>query len=98
MEAEAKADSYPDAKRLKSSSRPKPPPRRSVSSHQSLPLAPPELLKRRIDEAKRFAVAQARQDGCTGNYRIFDSQFGNFLLPVIPNRAELGGYQHHSHG
>ncbi|WCJ42567.1 hypothetical protein M5689_023367 [Euphorbia peplus] len=45
----------------------------------------------RIQQAKNFAVAQAQQDGCTGNYRIFDSPFENFLIPVIPTRAELSG-------
>lgn len=50
-----------------------------------------ELHKRRIEEAKRFAVAQAQQDGWAGNYMAFDSQFGNFLVPTIPTRAELGG-------
>lgn len=39
--------------------------------------------------AKDFAVAEAREDHCTGNFKIFDSPFGNFLLPVIPTRAEL---------
>ncbi|KAG8367326.1 hypothetical protein BUALT_Bualt16G0060600 [Buddleja alternifolia] len=45
----------------------------------------------RIQEARNHAVAQAQQDGCTGNFRIFDSPFGNYLVPVIPTRAELGG-------
>ncbi|KAK4372862.1 hypothetical protein RND71_008246 [Anisodus tanguticus] len=45
----------------------------------------------KIQQARNFAVAQAHQDGCTGNFRIFDSPFGNFLVPVIPTRAELGG-------
>lgn len=43
----------------------------------------------RISQTKNEAVAQAQQDGCTGNYRIFDSPFENFLVPVIPTRAEL---------
>ncbi|XVF34929.1 hypothetical protein REPUB_Repub18cG0100600 [Reevesia pubescens] len=42
-------------------------------------------------QAKNFAVAQAQQDGCTGNFKIFDSEFGNFLVPVVPSRAELNG-------
>ncbi|KAI3447045.1 hypothetical protein Pfo_003710 [Paulownia fortunei] len=45
----------------------------------------------RIQQARNYAVAQAQQDGCTGNFRIFDSPFGNYLVPVIPTRAELGG-------
>ncbi|KAI5662744.1 hypothetical protein M9H77_22067 [Catharanthus roseus] len=43
----------------------------------------------RIQQAKNLAVAQAQQEGCTGNYRVFDSAFGNFLVPVVPTRAEL---------
>ncbi|CAK8533922.1 unnamed protein product [Lathyrus sativus] len=42
-----------------------------------------------VSQNKYFATSQAQQEGCTGNYKIFDSPFGNFLLPVIPTRAEL---------
>nr|GMC65366.1 uncharacterized protein LOC109186307 isoform X2 [Ipomoea batatas] len=45
----------------------------------------------KIKQAKNLAVAQAQQEGSKGNFRIFDSPFGNFLVPVIPTRAELGG-------
>ncbi|XP_057768416.1 uncharacterized protein LOC130988550 [Salvia miltiorrhiza] len=45
----------------------------------------------RIQQARNYAVSQAQQDGCTGNFRVFDSPFGNYLVPVIPTRAELGG-------
>lgn len=45
----------------------------------------------KIQQAKDFAVTQARHECCTGNYRIFNSLFGNFLVPVIPTRAELSG-------
>ncbi|KAL1555005.1 hypothetical protein AAHA92_15494 [Salvia divinorum] len=45
----------------------------------------------RIQQARDHAVAQAQQDGCTGNFRVFNSPFGNYLVPVIPTRAELGG-------
>lgn len=48
-------------------------------------------LNMKIEQAKRFAVLQAQRDGCTGNYRIFDSPYGNFLVPVVPTRADLGG-------
>ncbi|KAK9705913.1 hypothetical protein RND81_07G091500 [Saponaria officinalis] len=44
-----------------------------------------------MEQAKNYAIAQAQQDGCTANFRIFDSPFGNFLIPVIPTRAELSG-------
>ncbi|KAJ4950578.1 hypothetical protein NE237_027410 [Protea cynaroides] len=43
----------------------------------------------KIQQAKKNAVAQAQQEGCTGNFRSFDSPFGNFLLPVIPTLADL---------
>ena len=45
----------------------------------------------RNQQAKNFAVAEAKQDGCTGNFKKFDSQYGNFLVPVVPSRAELTG-------
>lgn len=41
--------------------------------------------------AKNLAVTQAQEDGSTGNFRIFDSPFGNFLVPVIPSHDELAG-------
>ncbi|MBA0838881.1 hypothetical protein Goarm_004665 [Gossypium armourianum] len=43
----------------------------------------------RIQQDKNFAVAQAQQDGCTGNFMKFDSWYGNFLVPVVPSRAEF---------
>ncbi|KAF3335039.1 hypothetical protein FCM35_KLT21643 [Carex littledalei] len=43
----------------------------------------------KIKEAKKFAVIQAQQEACLGNYRSFDSLFGNFLVPVIPTREDL---------
>ncbi|GJU65865.1 hypothetical protein Tco_1247700 [Tanacetum coccineum] len=45
----------------------------------------------RIQQAKNQAIAQAQQDGTKGNFRIFDSPFGNFMVPVVPTRAELRG-------
>lgn len=50
-----------------------------------------EDIKLRVLQARNHAVAQARQDGCTANFRIFDSPFGNYLLPVIPTRRDLSG-------
>ncbi|XVF88635.1 hypothetical protein PTKIN_Ptkin19aG0066600 [Pterospermum kingtungense] len=44
-----------------------------------------------IQQAKNSAVAQAQEDGCTGNFKKFDSQYRNFLIPVVPSRAELTG-------
>lgn len=48
-----------------------------------------QVASERVSEKKYLATTQAQEDGCTGNYKIFDSPFGNFLLPVIPTRAEL---------
>ncbi|RVW38353.1 hypothetical protein CK203_071210 [Vitis vinifera] len=56
-----------------------------------LPAAHPGGIHFRIEQARRHAVAQAQQEGCTANFKIFDSRFGNFLLPVIPTHAELNG-------
>ncbi|CAH9098589.1 unnamed protein product [Cuscuta europaea] len=44
----------------------------------------------KIQQARNLAVAQAQQDGCTANFRIFDSPFGNFLVPVLPTLVDLG--------
>ncbi|KAK0572775.1 hypothetical protein LWI29_037113 [Acer saccharum] len=78
-----------------------PPPRRTVSSSTgdkardvalttpstvSVP-PPPEIIQ--IQAEKNFAVEQAQKEGCTGNFRSFDSQFKNYLVPVIPTRKEL---------
>ncbi|BBN05853.1 hypothetical protein MPTK1_3g16480 [Marchantia polymorpha subsp. ruderalis] len=40
----------------------------------------------RIQQAKRAALVRAQTMGAPGNYRSFDSQFGNYLVPVIPNQ------------
>ncbi|RWV88999.1 hypothetical protein GW17_00048874, partial [Ensete ventricosum] len=51
----------------------------------------PARVQLQIQQAKKFAVTQAQQEGCLGNYRSFDSPFGNYLVPVIPTRADLFG-------
>ncbi|THU59481.1 hypothetical protein C4D60_Mb07t02580 [Musa balbisiana] len=51
----------------------------------------PARVQLQIQQAKKFAVTQAQQEGCLGNYRSFDSPFGNYLVPVIPTRADLSG-------
>ncbi|KAJ7969531.1 tRNA-2-methylthio-N(6)-dimethylallyladenosine synthase [Quillaja saponaria] len=61
------------------------------ASSSKVPVVQTNEVNFRIQQARNFAVAQAQQDGCTGNYRIFDSPFGNFLVPVLPTRAELLG-------
>ncbi|KAJ7533633.1 hypothetical protein O6H91_13G057800 [Diphasiastrum complanatum] len=38
----------------------------------------------RMQQAKRAALVRLQTVGATGNYRAFDSHFGNYLLPVIP--------------
>eukprot|EP01018_Ginkgo_biloba_P002164 Gb_36301 [translate_table: standard] len=37
-----------------------------------------------LQQARRFAVVQAKAMGATGNFKSFDSHFGNYLVPVIP--------------
>ncbi|KAI3514746.1 hypothetical protein L2E82_11787 [Cichorium intybus] len=84
----------------------RPPPRRAANSpagKKDLAVSTPTIkqtvnvgqtgvaIDPRIQQAKNHAVAQAQQDGSKANFRIFDSPFGNFLLPVVPTRAELGG-------
>ncbi|KAI3757662.1 hypothetical protein L6452_05205 [Arctium lappa] len=49
------------------------------------------VIDPRIQLAKNHAVAEAQKDGSKANFRIFDSPFGNYLVPVVPTRAELGG-------
>ncbi|KAE8735371.1 Hexokinase 1 isoform 1 [Hibiscus syriacus] len=50
-----------------------------------------DIASFRVQQDKNFAVAQAQQDGSTGNYKKFDSWYGNFLVPVVPSRTELNG-------
>ncbi|KMT03208.1 hypothetical protein BVRB_8g197570 [Beta vulgaris subsp. vulgaris] len=76
-----------------------PPPRRVISSSTTAKEAYPKAndgsaaagAPVSIQQARSYAVAQAQEEGCTANFRIFDSPFGNFLIPVIPTRAELSG-------
>ncbi|XP_044463798.1 uncharacterized protein LOC123194586 isoform X1 [Mangifera indica] len=60
-------------------------------SHFTAATAQTSEINVRIQQAKNFSVAQAQQEGCNANFRIFDSPFGNFLVPVIPTRKELAG-------
>ncbi|KAF7800957.1 hypothetical protein G2W53_044546 [Senna tora] len=60
----------------------------TLASGLQIPVAQSSGINLRIEHTKNFAVAQAQQDGCTGNYSIFDSPFANFLVPVISTRAE----------
>ncbi|XP_009410896.2 uncharacterized protein LOC135585447 isoform X1 [Musa acuminata AAA Group] len=63
----------------------------STGSPIQIPTAPARV-QLQIQQAKKFAVTQAQQEGCLGNYRSFDSPFGNYLVPVIPTRADLFGF------
>nr|XP_010915176.2 uncharacterized protein LOC105040380 [Elaeis guineensis] len=64
----------------------------AASSHGSSILEAPIIrLDSKVQQAKKFAVTQAQQEGCLGNYRSFDSPFGNYLVPVIPTHADLIG-------
>ncbi|URE15401.1 hypothetical protein MUK42_03902 [Musa troglodytarum] len=60
------------------------------STGSPIPTAPARV-QLQIQQAKKFAVTQAQQEGCLGNYRSFDSPFGNYLVPVIPTRTDLFG-------
>lgn len=68
-----------------------PPKRKATTSSVVIAEQTSSFTNLRLQQAKNSALAQAQQDGCTGNFRIFDSPFGNFLVPVVPTRAELGG-------
>ncbi|URE15400.1 hypothetical protein MUK42_03902 [Musa troglodytarum] len=61
------------------------------STGSPIPTAPARV-QLQIQQAKKFAVTQAQQEGCLGNYRSFDSPFGNYLVPVIPTRTDLFGF------
>ncbi|EXC28699.1 hypothetical protein L484_006995 [Morus notabilis] len=87
MESE---DSEPKRRKIKQ------PPRRIITPagkeekvDKSVPVAQIGNINLRIQQAKNFAIAQAQQDGCTGNFKIFDSPFGNYFVPVIPSRNDL---------
>ncbi|KAG0485008.1 hypothetical protein HPP92_009087 [Vanilla planifolia] len=54
-----------------------------------IPVADAGKIDANIQLAKKQAIDEALRDGCLGNFRSFDSQFGNFLLPVIPTEADL---------
>ncbi|CAN0901458.1 hypothetical protein LINGRAHAP2_LOCUS21435 [Linum grandiflorum] len=56
---------------------------RSSSNNKNVRVDP------KIEQGKKCAVAEAQKDRCTGNYKIFDSPFENYLLPVVPSRADL---------
>ncbi|KAK1377663.1 SOSS complex subunit C [Heracleum sosnowskyi] len=70
-----------------------PPPRRPAATVVQNRGIDPKIQHRGIDpkiqQAKDCAVTEAQQDACMANFKIFDSPFGNFLVPVIPTRAEL---------
>ncbi|XP_038981306.1 uncharacterized protein LOC120110436 isoform X3 [Phoenix dactylifera] len=63
----------------------------TFSYPSSIPETPIIGLDLKVQQAKKFAVTQAQQEGCLGNYRSFDSPFGNYLVPVIPTHADLIG-------
>ncbi|KAI3757947.1 hypothetical protein L6452_05491 [Arctium lappa] len=53
-----------------------------------VPLTDDVIIPLRLE---KHAVAQAQQEGSKVNFRIFDSPFGNFQVPVVPTHAELSG-------
>ncbi|KAL8102484.1 hypothetical protein AgCh_027108 [Apium graveolens] len=62
---------------------------RGVDDHAQTNVVQNRGIDPKIQQARDCAVAQAQQDSCMGNFKIFDSPFGNFLVPVIPTREEL---------
>ncbi|KAM6583295.1 hypothetical protein CsatB_010297 [Cannabis sativa] len=71
-----------------------PPFRRIVAGSEerldkSVPVAQIGNANLRIQQAKNFAISQAQQDGSTGNFKVFDSPFGNYFVPVVPTRKDL---------
>ncbi|CAN4075715.1 unnamed protein product [Withania somnifera] len=66
-----------------------PPPARSAFI-QPPKRRPTDSTQTSLVHYRNAAVAQAHQDGWTANFRIFDSPFRNFLVPVIPTPSELG--------
>ncbi|KAM7515471.1 hypothetical protein LguiA_005054 [Lonicera macranthoides] len=83
----------PEFKRRKLAPLRRPAPSPAAKKDTALPLMNRQMANEaqmRIQEAKNQAVKQAQQDCCTGNFKIFDSPFGNYFLPVIPSPAELG--------
>ncbi|KAL3690954.1 hypothetical protein R1sor_004605 [Riccia sorocarpa] len=57
----------------------------SLRRHEA-PNAQKHAEDMRIQQAKRAALLRAQTMGAPGNYKSFDSQFGNYLVPVIPNQ------------
>lgn len=40
-------------------------------------------------QAMRLAVAEAKRDHWLGSFKSFESPFGNFIVPVVPTRADF---------
>ncbi|ONK69793.1 uncharacterized protein A4U43_C05F26790 [Asparagus officinalis] len=57
----------------------------------SVPTEQARVKDLKIQQAKMYAVTQAQHEGWLGNFRGFDSPFGNYLVPVIPTHADLFG-------
>ncbi|KAG6479321.1 hypothetical protein ZIOFF_062784 [Zingiber officinale] len=49
-------------------------------------------VKIQIQQAKKFAVSQAQQEGCLGNYRSFDSPFGSYGAYLGDGSEYSGNY------
>lgn len=57
---------------------------RSPECHAEDVLCPQKSYEISVQQVRRSAVAQAQAVGAPGNFKSFDSQFGNYLVPVIP--------------
>ncbi|KAK1266560.1 hypothetical protein QJS04_geneDACA002628 [Acorus gramineus] len=81
-------------KRRTESKQPAPSPAVDIDKKNKSTVLPPvdaNNLDPKIQQAKKTAVAQAQQEGCVGNFRSFDSPYGNYLVPVVPTLSDLNG-------
>ncbi|KAK1315363.1 hypothetical protein QJS10_CPA06g00836 [Acorus calamus] len=82
-------------KRRTESKQPAPSPAVDIDKKNKSTVLPPgdaNNLDPKIQQAKKSAMAQAQQEGCVGNFRSFDSPYGNYLVPVVPTLSDLNGF------
>jgi len=63
----------------------------TAKANLQIPIVQVGVTNLKIQQAKKYAVTQAQQEGWLGNFRSFDSPFGNYLVPLIPTHADLFG-------
>ncbi|CAA6666061.1 unnamed protein product [Spirodela intermedia] len=62
---------------------------KSAASLSSLPAAVADKDHGVHLQAMRLAVAEAKRDHWLGSFKSFASPFGNFIVPVVPTRADF---------